>query len=80
MREDPALRSALQKPAAALDNRPALVERLDELATISAEALSRYRAARLKNDMEDEFKVDFKSQTVLRTLANQVVQSYLAEH
>jgi hypothetical protein len=79
MREDPKLRDALRSPARALEYRAALKDRLDGLAQFSAEALTRYREERLERDEEDDFKVDFKSQTVLRALANDVAASYLAE-
>ncbi len=79
MREDRELRDALKNPARALEGRDALKGRLDALAQISAEALKRYREDRLQRDEEDDFKVDFKSQTVLRALANDLATRYLAE-
>ena len=79
MRQDAELRDALRNPTRALKDRSGLLRRLDNLAEFAAEALTRYREERLRRDDEDDFKVDFKSQTVLRALANDVAASYLAE-
>lgn len=77
LREDGETRSWLSKPWDALNDRPGVVNHLEGLAAFCADALTSFRKHRLRRDRVDEFKVDFKSQSVLRALANDVVTSYL---
>ena len=78
LREDEEGRAWLDDPAAALTRESLVAARLEHLAGRVGRELTKYHEWRSKTDGFDDFKVDFKNRTTLRTLASDLVRSYVS--
>lgn len=76
LRSDPELQSILDNPRGALEDRPALEEKLDLPVRVAAATLRQRHDGHVRDETADEYSVEFKRQSVLHALRDRARDNY----